>query len=92
MNNRQDQRISINLPVKLHYFGEEVELSVSEDISYSGFFVRTSDAKYLEKGVVAMVTINLGLGQETKYLAEVVRTTENGAAFQVIDDSLEIAS
>jgi Tfp pilus assembly protein PilZ len=84
MNQRTEERKSINLPVKMHFFGEQVDVSTSEDISEGGFFVRTQSVRQLDKGVVALVTILINDNQEHHYLAEVVRITDSGAAFQVI--------
>lgn len=85
MNQRTEERTAINLPVKMHFFGEQVDISISEDISDGGFFVRTQSVRQLEKGVVALVSIQMSDLKEHQYLAEVVRVTDSGAAFQVIE-------
>jgi hypothetical protein len=86
MNQRTENRQAVNLPVKMHFFGEQVDISVSEDISEGGFFIRTDSVRNLEKGVVALVSIQMNDFHENQYLAEVIRVTDAGAAFQVIDE------
>lgn len=85
MNQRSEKRTSANLPVKMHFFGEQVDISTSEDISEGGFFVNTDSVRELDIGVVALVSIELEGQPEKQYLAEVVRITESGAGFKIID-------
>lgn len=85
MNQRSEKRTNANLPVKMHFFGEQVDISTSEDISEGGFFVNTESVRELDIGVVALVSIELDNQEEKQYLAEVVRVTETGAGFKIID-------
>lgn len=87
MNKRLSARTTIETPVKLHFFGEQVDLTMSEDISQTGFFVKTDDVRNLDKGTVALVSLFDQTGVEHQVLAEVVRTTEHGAGFEIIDDT-----
>lgn len=84
MNQRSEKRTAANLPVKMHFFGEQVDISTSEDISQGGFFINTESVRDLDVGVVALVSIEHD-SHEKQYLAEVVRVTDTGAAFQIID-------
>jgi len=90
MNKRTSERFSKKLPVKMHFFGEQVDITECEDISTGGFFVRTESVRDLEKGVVALVSINLNSASSARYLAEVVRVNEHGAAFQVIESDMSL--
>ena len=85
MNKRQDRRIETSSPVNLHFFGEQVDVSVCKDYSEGGFFIHTPPSRELDKGVVALLTIEHGGNAQYRCLAEVVRLTSEGAAFQVID-------
>lgn len=93
MNQRKAPRTAVNLPVKLHFFQEQVEFSTSEDISQTGFFVRTPTSQPLDKGVLAVVSIDSETDNDSQQvLAEVVRITDQGAAFRIIDHDFDIAS
>ena len=85
MNKRLAPRTTINRPIHLHYFGEQVDISLCTDYSESGFFINTPTGLELDKGVVALVTIGHGPHSAYRCLAEVVRLTEDGAGFQIIE-------
>lgn len=91
MHTRTSERKSINLPIKIHFFGEQVDMSESADISDGGFFVRTESVSSLDKGVVALVSISPDSEVQTQHLAEVVRITELGIGFKIIEANLEVA-
>jgi len=83
MNKRNTQRTSQKLPIRLHFFGDQTDISESQDISNGGFFVRTDTVRQLAKGVVALVSIG---NNRAPVLAEVVRIEAKGAAFALIPE------
>ncbi len=85
MHTRTSERTIVNKPTTIHFYGDQVDISESEDVSTGGFFVRTDTVRNIQIGVVALVTIELSGSCSTQYLAEVVRVTDRGAAFQIID-------
>ena len=85
---RESPRLSANRPIRLHFYGEQVDTTVSEDISQGGFFVRTDTVRNLEKGMVVLVTTVADDNTERRCLAEVVRVTQSGAAFSVFEQDI----
>ncbi|WP_320827353.1 PilZ domain-containing protein [Reinekea sp.] len=83
MNKRCSQRTNQRLPIRLHFFGDQTDISELQDISNGGFFVRTDTVRQLAKGVVALVSIG---NESAPVLAEVVRIEAEGAAFAVLNE------
>ncbi len=82
---RQSPRMTANVPISMHFFGEQIDTTVSEDVSQQGFFVRTETVRALDVGVVVVMTIHHENQPIETCMAEVVRVTHEGAAFHVIE-------
>jgi len=83
MNKRSTERSSQKLPIRLHFFGDQTDISESKDISNGGFFVRTDTVRPLAKGDVALASFG---NNRAPVVAEVVRIEANGAAFALISE------
>ena len=57
MNKRASQRTAQKLPIRLHFFGDQTDVSESQDISAGGFYVCTDSVRQLAKGVVALLLL-----------------------------------
>ncbi|WP_100258377.1 MULTISPECIES: PilZ domain-containing protein [Reinekea] len=84
MNKRASQRTAQKLPIRLHFFGDQTDVSESQDISAGGFYVCTDSVRQLAKGVVALVFIG---NNRQPVLAEVVRIEDSGAAFALFNET-----
>ena len=86
MNKRHNPRKASNALVNLHFHGEQIDISHCHDYSEGGFFIKTPLNRTLDKGIVALITIEESNQVKRRYLAEVVRLTEDGVGFQIIEE------